>query len=203
MHTLQSTPQTCDHATWAGMQFYHQRMCIPPLEIESLSFCGWWDVCAFQLLSFARIVSRIRRECVLFFHFSTNIILLSVTRVVFFLWKSAGRSVGNGVKYFFLPLELIPSIRAHCRVEWARKFSEKEKEKGTQCARHFFCFLFLVFDKYFQRRCLFAQIYAFCWCRWSWSCCFNLMHAHFIQYCAACMFVVEKLKALALKSSDF
>lgn len=68
------------------------------------SLCYFVNVCVC-----ARIVSRIRWECVLFFHFSTNIIILCNKGDFFFFWN--WQRNGKGWTIFFLGL--IPSIFAY------------------------------------------------------------------------------------------
>lgn len=99
------------------------------------------------MLSFARIVSRIQWECVLFFHFARN------TRawVVFFLLKLV---MGKGKLLFFWIDTIDTSI-----LGWTERKGLRDREACMQCARQIFSFLFsFVFDAYLLRYVLLMSL---------------------------------------------
>lgn len=105
--------------------------------------------CAFQMLSFARIVSRIRWECVLYFHFSTNVIIPS-NKGGFFSFGNRRAGVWEmGWDIFFLSLSnwyhrYVHTVGLNERGNSARKRKRKRRVHNVQGTFSVFFFSFSI-----------------------------------------------------------
>lgn len=97
IRTLLSTPQTCNHATWAWMQFYHQRMYTTTPSRVFVILCMY--VFVFKCYR-SRESFRVFDESACYFSIFLRTLSSSVTRVIFFSFKNVCWS-GKGWTFFF------------------------------------------------------------------------------------------------------